>query len=140
MKLKQLVLIGFLVFSFGSVAHAERVDVFGKICTPAPKANNQKTAQQIAVSQSTACKEKNPDSANPLFGPGSVMTSIINIISLVVAIIAVISIMVAGLRYILGGNKPEDISSARTRIIYALVALLVVISAQAVVRFVLAKL
>ncbi len=145
MKLKQLVsilsvLVGLSIASVASVAHAERVDVFGKICTPPPTANNQRTEQQKAVSQSTACKEKNPNSQNPLFGPGSVMTSVINVLSLVVAIIAVISIMIAGLRYIMGGNKPEDLSNARTRIIWALVALLVVISAQAVVRFVLAKL
>ncbi len=133
-----------LVFSLalapaGLVA-AERVDPFGRICTAPPTAPGQKTSQQAAVSDSTLCQEKNPDGQNPLFGSEGVMTKIINIMSLVIAIVAIISIMIAGLRYVLGGNNPQDLSNARTRIIYALVALLVAVSAQAVVRFVLNKL
>lgn len=55
----------------------------------------------------------------------------------VIAVIAVLVIVIAGLRFILGQGNPQETAKARSTIIYALVGLVVALSAQAIVGFVL---
>ena len=69
----------------------------------------------------------------------SVISTAINLISLVVGVIAVIMVIIGGLKYITSNGDANSISSAKTTIIYALVGLVVVAVAQVIVRFVLAK-
>lgn len=94
-------------------------------------------------SDSAICKDKNlpQDSAgntqNPLFGPQGAITRVINILTVLVSIIAIIMIILAGLKFVTSGNNSQDAHSARERVIYACVALVVAASAQLVVRFVL---
>ena len=89
------------------------------------------------------CKEKrdlrNPDGSlrNPLFGPEGILTRIISILSIVVGIAAVIGIMEGGLKFIRSGDNPEQVSSARGRVINCVVALILAASAQAIVHFIL---
>lgn len=62
------------------------------------------------------------------------------ILSIVIGIIAAISVLfvaVGGLRYVLSGGDPQSASRAKSTIIYALVGLLISISAEAIVAFVL---
>lgn len=70
---------------------------------------------------------------------GSILTTIINIFSLLVGFISVIMIIVGGFKYITSGGDSGNISSAKNTIIYALVGLAIVALAQFIVRFVLAK-
>jgi cytochrome bd-type quinol oxidase subunit 2 len=69
----------------------------------------------------------------------SLITSIINIFSLVVGIVAVIMIIIGGLRYITSGGESSNITSAKNTILYAIIGLVVVALAQFLVRFVLAR-
>lgn len=91
------------------------------------------------VRQSAVCVDEKVDS-NPFTGPGGVLTNLINLLSIIVAIVAVIMIILGGLKFITSGNNPQDVQTARERIIYALVALAVAGLAQAMVQFVLSKL
>jgi hypothetical protein len=67
------------------------------------------------------------------------VTSIVNILSVIVGIIAVIMIIIGGLKYITSGGDSGKVSSAKSTIIYALVGLIIVALAQFIVRFVLSK-
>jgi cytochrome bd-type quinol oxidase subunit 2 len=68
-----------------------------------------------------------------------ILSTAINIFSLVVGVIAVIMIIVGGLRYITSGGDSGKVGAAKTTIIYALVGLVVVALAQLIVRFVLTQ-
>jgi hypothetical protein len=76
-------------------------------------------------------------------GSGSATTAnnfvatLINIFSVVVGVIAVIMIILAGAKFISSGGDTSKIASAKTSIIYAIVGLVIVVGAQAIVRFVL---
>jgi hypothetical protein len=108
-------------------AHVAAVDVFERgVCSKGGD-----------VANSSVCKDKNLGGQNPLFGPQGVITRIINILTVVVGIAAVIVIILAGLKFITSGSNPQDISNARERIIYAVIALIIAASAQALVRYVL---
>ncbi len=58
----------------------------------------------------------------------------------IAAVISVLMIVIGGLSFVTSGGKPEEAAKARETIIYAAIGLLVSLSAEAVVAFVLGKL
>ena len=69
----------------------------------------------------------------------SLLSTVINIFSLIVGVIAVIMIIIGGLRYITSGGDSGNVTAAKNTILYAIIGLVVVALAQFIVRFVLAK-
>ena len=67
----------------------------------------------------------------------SELTTILNIAIGIIAAISVLFIMIGGLRYILSDGDPQKASKAKNTIIYAVVGLLIAISAEAIVAFAL---
>lgn len=70
----------------------------------------------------------------------SVISTVINIFSLVVGVVSVIMIIIGGLRYITSGGDSGKVSGAKNTILYAIIGLVIVALAQFIVRFVLSKL
>jgi hypothetical protein len=90
-------------------------------------------------SDSAFC-EDSKSNKNPIYGPDGFITSITNIVTIIVGIVAVVAIIIAGLKFITSGSDPQDVSSAREAVIYALIALVVAGLAQVIVRFFINKL
>lgn len=112
-----------LVPTFGmAVVHAQ----------PAPREALCGGATGLQIESRQACED--PEAEGPV---NNLITSIINIFSVVVGIIAVIMIIFGGFRYITSGGDSGNISSAKQTIIYAVVGLIIVALAQVIVRFVL---
>ncbi len=92
--------------------------------------------ERAEAKDSAVCKDKNlPKDSNPIFGDNSVLMTLTNLLTTVVAIAAIIMIILAGLKYVTSGNNPQEVTSARERIIYAVIALVVAALAQVIVRF-----
>jgi type IV secretory pathway VirB2 component (pilin) len=51
--------------------------------------------------------------------------------------LAVLMILIGGIQFIISGDNPQDVSKARQTIIYALVGLLLAISAELIVTYIL---
>ncbi len=68
-----------------------------------------------------------------------ILATIINVLSLVVGIVAVIMIIIAGFNYVTSNGDDSKVSTAKKAIINAIVGLIIVVAAQAIVRFVLNK-
>lgn len=93
-----------------------------------------------------ACKQA-PDSSvcdakaeNPLYGPNGVITKATQILGIVVGIAAVIMIIIAGFKYITSSGDPNGVNSAKNTILYAVIGLVIALSAQGIALFVLKKL
>jgi hypothetical protein len=69
----------------------------------------------------------------------SIITTGINIFSVIVGIVAVVMIIIGGFKYITSGGDSSNVSSAKNTIIYAVIGLVVVALAQFFVQFVLNK-
>lgn len=69
----------------------------------------------------------------------SILSTVINIFSLIVGAVSVIMIIIGGMRYITSGGEASNISGAKNTIIYAIVGLVIVALAQFLVHFVLGK-
>ena len=64
------------------------------------------------------------------------INEIINILAIIAGVAAVIVIIVQGLRLVLSGGNSQTAGQARNGIIYALIGLVVIISAQQIVLYV----
>lgn len=136
---KRVILTLLLVFGFTFVAQSsvQAFDLFRDTCSG--DRGNQK------ADGSTVCKDEkeidnNPGiDNNPIYGPNGIITTITNLLSAAIAIGAVVSITYAGMKLITSGSNPQEANSARERIIYACVALIFVVLAQTIVRFVINK-
>lgn len=67
----------------------------------------------------------------------SLITTVINIFSVIVGIVAVIMIVYGGFKYITSGGDSGNITGAKNTILFAIVGLIIVALAQIIVRFVL---
>ena len=92
-------------------------------------------ANSLQVSGGGSCSATNggTDKLN------SFVTEVVDVLSVFVGVIAVIMIIVGGFRYITSNGDSNNISSAKTTIIYALIGLIFVAMAQFIVQFVLNK-
>jgi hypothetical protein len=85
-------------------------------------------------SNSTTCSSAGGQSIH------NIIVAVLDILSVIVGFIAVIMLVIAGLRFITAGGDSSAVAQARGTIIYALVGLIIVVSAQVIVHFVLNKL
>lgn len=68
-----------------------------------------------------------------------VLTTVINLFSLVVGFTAVLMIIVGGFKYITAGGDTGNVTAAKNTILYAVIGLVIVALAQFIVRFVLGR-
>lgn len=97
------------------------------------EANLCKGAQLDVTSDETCSTDDAGNTVN------NIISTVINIFSIIVGVIAVIMIIIGGIKYITSGGDSNNISSAKTTIIYAIIGLVVVALAQIIVRFVLGR-
>jgi hypothetical protein len=75
-----------------------------------------------------------------LFGAGSLFDRVLQTLIFVIGAAAVIMLIIGGLRYILSGGDPNSTSSARSTILHAVIGVVVAMSAQLILSFVLRRL
>jgi hypothetical protein len=91
-------------------------------------------AESLQIGQPGSCTDAEAeDSVNRL------ITTAINIISVIVGIVAVVMIIWGGFKYITSGGDSGNISAAKNTILFAIVGLIIVALAQIIVRFVLSR-
>jgi hypothetical protein len=102
------------------------------------------TLQSASISTSTACDGLSQLDSSQSCGGGGGQAAVGNIISIVVSTlsyivgaVAVIMIILAGFKYVKSGGDSNNVSSAKTTLVYALVGLAIAALAQVLVHFVL---
>ena len=70
----------------------------------------------------------------------TIITTVIDIFSIIVGAVSVIMIILGGLRYITSAGDSANVTAAKNTILYAVVGLIIVIFAQTIVKFVVGKL
>ena len=91
---------------------------------------NTKFCQDVNASKST----------DKIMGPNGILTKIGQIIVYFTGAISVIMVIIGGFRYVISGGDSSGVQSAKNTILYALVGLVVALSAQVIVSFVLSRL
>jgi hypothetical protein len=91
-------------------------------------------AETLQVGQPQDCTD--PEAEESV---NNLITTAINIISVVVGVVAVVMIIWGGFKYITSGGDSGNISAAKNTILFAIVGLIIVALAQIIVRFVLSR-
>ncbi len=108
----------------------------GNINTASAQFNPLKPVCDSNTSDASVC---NADGSNPLSGEGGIILNVVRLLGWAVGIASVFMIILAGLRFITASGDPNSIASARNTIIYALVGIVIFVSAQLLVSFVLSR-
>ncbi len=80
------------------------------------------------------------DDPGSLFGPGSLFDSIAQTLIIIIGGFAVIMIVIGGFRYVVSVGDQNAVQGAKNTILYAVIGLVVAISAQLILDFVLSNL
>ena len=67
------------------------------------------------------------------------ITTVINILSVLVGVVSVIMLIIGGLRYVISNGDPAKVNTAKDTILYAIIGLVIVASAQGIAQFTLNK-
>jgi len=67
----------------------------------------------------------------------SALHNVLQVVLGIVAALSVLFIVIGGLRFVLSDGDPQGASKARSTVVYALVGLVIAISAEAIVSFVI---
>lgn len=89
---------------------------------------------------SSICQDINatPGASNSeLFGPNGPVTKVTSFLAVVMGVVAIIVMIFAGYTYITSGGDTKKVGSAKTTIIYAAIGIVIALSAQAIVSFIL---
>jgi uncharacterized protein YxeA len=101
-------------------------------CGPCKNNPDAPTCQQA--------QNEGSDTNNRVTGPKNIINSAANILAVITGIGAVIMIIIGGLTMVTSAGRSESVATARRRIIYSLVGLVVVALSWAIIRFITDKL
>lgn len=123
--MKKIIMTAFAILSlsFAATTPAMAVDVF-QDCTG-------------DAADTSICKASTTDK---LFGEGSLWNSILNVFTYVIGAVAVLMMLVGAFRYVTSAGDAAQVSGAKNTIMYSAIGIVVAISANALVNFVLTNL
>ncbi len=87
------------------------------------------------VTNSELCA--NSKSSTTLFGAGGIWNRILSTITFVIGSIAVLMIIIGAIRYAISSGDQSAVTGAKNTILYAVIALVIAVMANAIVNFVL---
>ena len=133
--MKNLILKIALLLSFltGSLLVPVAVHAAGLDCTR----TDLSAKEQLQCGSCQAAGSSNCDPGGAPKTLSDTIATIINIMSVFGGALAVIMLIVGGFRYITSSGSPEGTKSARNTIVYALIGLVIIATAQIIVHFII---
>ncbi len=106
----------------------------------APVNPNEVICSNLVDSSNVPAVCKEPPSENPIVGEAGLMTKIVQTLVYITGAVSVVMVMVGGFKYMLSNGDSNGIQSAKNTILYALIGLVVAVSGQMIVSFVISRL
>lgn len=111
----------------GNLALAHAADLKGDACAGL----NTLDSTNSSTSSNNTCSSSGESSIRHL------VSTVVSILSLIVGIASIIVIIISGLNFVTAGGDSNKVASAKSTLIYALVGVVVAVSAQFLVHFAL---
>ncbi|TAH36615.1 hypothetical protein EYC59_00360 [Candidatus Saccharibacteria bacterium] len=77
------------------------------------------------------------DGEDPISGTNGILRKVTNLIALIAGVVAVILVIISGFQFITSGGDSSKVASARSALVGAIIGVAIVLSAQAILVFVL---
>lgn len=81
--------------------------------------------------------EQSPTSDETLLGKNGIIKKVLNLLSWLTGLLAAVYLIIGGAKIITSGGNSDSVTSGRKMIIYALVGIVVVISSNLIINFVI---
>jgi len=114
-----------MYFSFAGLTHVSATGLFDN--------SKQQACAGATLSDTPVDCSTTPGGVN------KILEIVLQLLSLIGGIAAVIMIIISGIKYITSTGDPSSVNSAKNALLYAIIGLVVVVTAQVIVRFVLKK-
>ncbi len=88
----------------------------------------------------TACSANPGKNGSGFLGQDSAIGGVIRLLGIAAGVIGVIMLIIGGLKFVTSSGDSSNVASARNTILYAIVGLVIAMSAQLIIIFVLDKL
>lgn len=108
-------------------------DVFSEVC------DGSRTDTAVSPEESSVCKDKT-NTSNPVVGPDGVILRVSSIIAAIAGVVAVVMVIMGGAGMITSGGDAAAVKTARSRVVHALIGLVIIVLAQGIVSLVVGKL
>ncbi len=129
--MKKLALLIFMIFTiFPSGVFA--VDVINPACDTADVA-------RPAICDEDTSGQGTTSSSNVLVGPDGVLTNLTQVLVYFIGAMSVLMIVIGAFKFVISQGNSDAVSSARNTILFAAIGLVIAISAQAIVTFILGR-
>lgn len=135
MKTFMLILGGLLAICVTTIAPA-------KAAYAASIIGNEVCAPNAAGETPAVCKDDKAtasDSENPLIGPEGVVTRGVQIFAMILGITSIVVILINAVRMITSNGDAQSIAGSRNGLFYAIIGIVIALSAQIIVTFILQK-
>ncbi len=119
-------------FGLGTASPVLAVNPLSDICATNPNSDTCKS--------SVVTPDANGVAANPLTGTNGMLYKISMIIATVTGIAAIFIIIISGVRFMTSGGDPQKVAAAKSTLIGAIIGLVIIISAQTIILFVVGRL
>jgi hypothetical protein len=106
------------------------------VSTPTYAATATCDTTTLSATAGVNCAQGN-GTPSQLFGPGSIFTTIVNVLLFVIGAISVIMLIIGGIRYTISAGDSGNVTAAKNTIMYAIIGLVVAFLAFAIVNWVL---
>lgn len=95
------------------------------------------TCKVPGADKSTVCSSDYSGDKNPVAGKNGILSRVVNLALIGAGIVAVIAIIVAGFEYVISAGDSAKISRAKDAILYAVIGLVIAVSAEIILKFVI---
>lgn len=109
---------------------AQSIDIIPSSSIDCSEGNNANSA---------VCSSKSGNGQNPISGNQGVLLRITDFVAYIAGIAAVIMVVVGGIRFITADGDSGNVKSARNTVLYAMVGIIVIVSAKALINFVILR-
>lgn len=90
------------------------------------------------AANSAFCKDSG-NTTNTISGNNGVIQKVIDVMAVIAGIVAVVMIMFSGYKFMTANGDANAVATARRNLIYALVGIVIIVLAEAIVRFVIGQ-
>ncbi len=118
--------------------YAEVIGAFKGICHSAIEPNATTGEPGVTDTTNTAvCADTS--GRNTITGSGGILMKAINLITFLTGVASIIIIILGGIKYVVSTGDPGKVASAKDTILYAVIGLVVSVSARGIILFIVNK-
>ena len=111
-------------------------DIFSSTCKNQDPANPTEVGATVCVTRTVS----QTNDCNDIFGKCGIIAKLVNALSIIIGIASVVMVIVGGFKFVASAGNPQQAASARRTVLFASIGVVIAITAQGIILFVVNRL